>query len=210
MTIAYPLSLPSALSVARVTFRATSQVGMTRSPFTGAQQSYAWGSQQLAAEIVCPPIRARADAEEVVAFLLSLRGMHGSFLLGPVVGTSIRGSGAGTPLVNGASQTGETLDTDGWTASSSGVLLPGDWFEVTCGGVRRLHKNLTQADANGGGQATLDIFPILRGSPADDAALDLTAPLGQFMLASNVSEWSIEEAQFYGVSFSAVEDLRDI
>jgi hypothetical protein len=209
MSISYPLSLPSAFAAARVSFRATSQVGMTRSPFTGAQQTYEWSNQILAADIQCPPMQ-RAAAEEVVAFLLSLRGMAGSFLLGPLVGTAIRGAGGGTPAVNGGSQTGNSLVTDGWSAGVTGILEPGDWFELTSGGVRRLYKNLTRASSDGSGNATLDIFPRLRTAPNDNALLDLSAPLGQFMLAGNSTEWTIEEAQFYGVSFTAVEDLRDI
>ncbi len=44
---------------------------------------------------------------------------------------TIRGSGAGTPLVNGGSQSGLSLVTDGWTASSTNVLKAGDMFEVS-------------------------------------------------------------------------------
>ncbi len=43
---------------------------------------------------------------------------------------TILGSGAGTPVVDGASQTGSSLTTNGWTASSTNVLMVGDMFEI--------------------------------------------------------------------------------
>jgi hypothetical protein len=46
------------------------------------------------------------------------------------VRTHTRGALGGTPLVNGASQTGATLATDGWTASTA-VLNKGDVFTLT-------------------------------------------------------------------------------
>ncbi|MGA9855754.1 MAG: hypothetical protein WBR29_10805 [Gammaproteobacteria bacterium] len=47
----------------------------------------------------------------------------------------IQGSGAGTPVVDGASQTGTSLTTDGWTPSSSNVLKAGDMFNVYAGSI---------------------------------------------------------------------------
>ena len=40
---------------------------------------------------------------------------------------------AGTPLVKGASQTGNSLITDGWTASTTGILKDGDVFTLAAG-----------------------------------------------------------------------------
>ncbi|MGA9851837.1 MAG: hypothetical protein WBR15_02780 [Gammaproteobacteria bacterium] len=42
----------------------------------------------------------------------------------------IQGVGTGTPTVDGGSQTGNSLLTEGWTDSISGILLPGDMFQV--------------------------------------------------------------------------------
>ena len=40
------------------------------------------------------------------------------------------GVGTGTPLVNGATQSGGTLVTDGWTASTTGILKAGNVFTI--------------------------------------------------------------------------------
>ena len=99
----------------------------------------------------------------------------------------------GTPLVNGASQTGASLVTDGWTASAANRLKKGDVFTVagvysvnpiTKQSTGQLQQFLVTADAasDGSGNATISISPSITtsgatqtvsGSPADNAALTI-------------------------------------
>lgn len=153
------------------------------------------------------PRMTRAQAEPWVAALLSLNGREGSFLLGDTANKTARGTATGVPLVKGASQTGASLITDGWTAGVTGILKAGDWFQLGAGTTARLYKVLVDANSNGSGEATLDIWPKLRSSPADNAALVVSSPMGRFMLANNI-DWSVDHAKAYGLSFQAVEDLR--
>jgi hypothetical protein len=102
------------------------------------------------------------------------------------------GAQGGTPLVNGASQTGATLACDGWSNSITGVLKAGDIFTmagvyavnpVTKQSTGRLQQFVVTADANsnGSGQiAALAISPSIvtsgttqtvTASPADNAAM---------------------------------------
>jgi hypothetical protein len=181
---------------------------VSASNFTAQPQVYAWSGQLWEAEITLPPM-TRAFAEAWIAALVSLNGREGNFLIGPdYANTSPRGIGTGTPLVKGASQTGYDLITDGWTISQTGIMKAGDWFQLGTGSSARLYKVMVDADSNGSGESTLTIWPKLRSSPADNAALTVTSPVGRFMLVSNESEWAIDQASFYGVSFRAVEDLR--
>lgn len=83
------------------------------------------------------------------------------------------GVATGTPLVNGASQTGNSLATDGWTNSITGILLKGDVFTIA--GVQSvnpvsrkatgvLQDFVVTADADSGastGPATLSIQPAI-------------------------------------------------
>lgn len=206
MSISYPLSLPSQVAFNGIEFRARSAVGVSESPFTFSQQVYAHQGQIWEADLSLPPM-TREAAEQWVAFLLALNGREGTFLLGDTLNTTPRGTGTGTPLVNGASQTGNTLVTDGWTAGVTGILKAGDWFQLGTGSSSRLHKIVQDATSDGSGNATLEIWPRLRSSPADNAALTLSAPKGLFRLASNVRAWSIGLAQLYGLSFAAVEAI---
>ncbi len=97
----------------------------------------------------------------------------------------------GTPLVNGATQTGATLVTDGWTASAALRLRRGDVFHVA--GVfsvnpqsrqstGKLQQFVVTADvsSDGSGNASIPISPSIvtsgafqtvTASPADNAAL---------------------------------------
>jgi hypothetical protein len=97
----------------------------------------------------------------------------------------------GTPLVNGASQTGASLVTDGWTASAAARLKAGDIFTiadvyavnpVSGDNLPDLAQFVVTADtsSNGSGAATLPIYPSIvtsgprktvSGSPADNAAI---------------------------------------
>lgn len=99
----------------------------------------------------------------------------------------------GTPLVNGASQTGATLITDGWTAGI--ILKAGMTFSVA--GINQVNpasredtgqlaKFVLTADVtvDGSGNATLPISPAIAltgpyqnvtGSPANNAALTVNA-----------------------------------
>lgn len=58
---------------------------------------------------------------------------------------------------------------------------------------------------DGDGNARIIIWPDLRSSPADNAAVRLENTVGVFRLANNNTAWSINEVCTYGISFSAVE-----
>jgi hypothetical protein len=78
------------------------------------------------------------------------------------------GPGGGTPLVNGASQTGNSIATDGWPNSTT-VLKAGDL--VKFGGLNLVYELQADATSNGSGQATLSIDPLILVAPADNAAV---------------------------------------
>ena len=114
---------------------------------------------------------------------------------------------AGTELVNGAGQIGGTLNIDGCSPSVTGYLMPGDYIQLGSGVTTRLHKVLTQVNTDASGQATLDIWPDLRGSPADNSAVTLRNARGRFRLKENITQWNINEMSTYGITFDCVEAL---
>ena len=206
MAITYPLTLPSHTGIRNITFRSVNTVGLTQSPFTYAQQAVAHSGQRWEVDVTLPAMN-RADAEQWVAFLVSLRGQLGTFTLGDPVGATPRGSAGGTPIVNGASQTGGTLNIDGCTASQTGWLKAGDYIQLGSGGGATLHKVLVDADSNGSGEVSLDIYPYLRSAPSDNATVVVTNTVGNFRLASNEQNWSIRETSIYGITFGAIEAI---
>lgn len=203
MTISYPLALPASVSTRRVVFKQRSAVGVAQSPWDYSMQMQPHAGQAWIASVEYPML-TEAQAEEMEAFLLSLNGMEGTFLLGDPLRTEPRGTASGAPLVMGGGQTGRALATDGWTASESGVLLAGDYFQLQ----NRLYRVLQDVDADGDGEAVLDIFPRLRESPADNDTLLLNNCVGTFRLASNENViMDVGPDRYYSLSFSAIEAL---
>lgn len=109
------------------------------------------------------------------------------------------GTQGGTPLINGASQTGSTLATDGWSASITNVLRAGDLFTIdgvysvnpiSKSSTGRLQTFVVTANASstaGGAVAALAIFPPIvtsgttqnvTNSPADNAAINVLGASG--------------------------------
>lgn len=207
MAITYPLTFPSDLGVESFRVIQRVSVGRNESPFNFAEQVYDWGGQILGIEATMPRMN-RETAEIFNSFLFSLNGRKGTFLMSIPGSEDALGVATGTPLVNGASQTGNELDTDGWTPNTTDIVKAGTWFSYGTGTSTRLHKVLADADSNGSGEATLTIWPNLRSSPADNAALDFTSPQGLFRLDGNTQPIDISGPNFHTFSFKAWEALN--
>ena len=181
-------------------------VGVTTSPLTFQTQVVQFSGQRWLAEVGLP-LMLRAAAEEWVAFFGKLDGQYGTFLMGDPNGGTPRGVATGTPLVKGASQTGNSLITDGWTISITNILRAGDYIQIGTGLGAQLYKVLNDANSDGAGDATFDIWPNLRSSPVDNAPVIITNTVGLFRLQANKTPWDINEAAHYGIAFSAAEAL---
>jgi hypothetical protein len=206
MAIAYPVSLPDTTSFREARMTARTAVGVTKSPFTGAQQVQKHQGQWWEFECSLVPM-VRDNSEDWIAFLLSLNGQEGTFLLGDPYGTAPRGAATtvnSTPLINGANQTGKTLLTDGWQVSTGNILKAGDYIQLGTGSSTRLHKVLTAATSNASGEATLDIFPEIKTAYDDNATITITDAKGTFRLASNEMAFDLKQASTYGMAFAAV------
>lgn len=197
----YPLSFPAGLAPARATFRLSRSQAVAVSPFTFSRQVQSWGGRRWEAEITMPPLGNRAKAAALKAWLVSLRGLQGTFLLGEPGYPGPRGT-ATAAVVNGAGQAGYTLAVAGMAAGAT--LLAGDYVELPG---HRLHMVVEDAAANGAGAAVLSLDPPLRASPADGAALILMAPRGVWSLASPSVAWDLSPPYRHEFTFAAVEEL---
>jgi hypothetical protein len=113
--------------------------------------------------------------------------------------THTNGPLGGTPLVNGASQSGASLVTDGWTAAASLRLNKGDVFTIAgvfgvnpqsrqSTGSLQQFTALSNTSSDGAGNATVAISPSIvpsgqfqnvTNSPADNAAIVVLGTSGQ-------------------------------
>jgi hypothetical protein len=202
MAIIYPLTMPSHTGVASITLRAVNQTAISASPFTYSQQVFNHAGKRWEAEVQLPRMK-REDAEQWVAWLLSLKGQLGTFELGDPNGGTARGALGGSPVVAGSLQTGGSLDIDGCSASVTGWLKAGDYVQVGT----QLYKVLQDVDTNASGEATLELWPNIRTAPSDNTPVVTNNPVGRFRLNSGSQDWSIDTASTYGITFAAVEAI---
>lgn len=194
------LSMPTNPGFKSARFGLLSNTRSFRSPLSGSTRTLEQPGIRWQATYQLPKM-TRAQAAEWQAFFAQLRGMAGRFYGFDPAATTPRGTGNGTPLVNGASQTGTSLITDGWAASEA-VLKSGDYFEVN----DELKMVTADVTSDGSGNATIAFEPPLRASPANNAALTLSSATCIMMLTDdNQTTWDVDNNSHYGLTFTAIE-----
>lgn len=197
------LTMPTAPGFASVNFGLRANSKKNSSPLDGTTQTIEFPGSAWSFSATITRMD-RIQAAEWQAMFTQLRGLAGRFYVGDPAAKTPRGTALGTPLVNGASQTGNTLVTDGWTANQTGLLLPGDYFQVGT----ELKMVVTTATSNGAGASTITFEPPIRTAPADNAAIITANPVCIMRLEREDSvSWDIEPPVFYNLSFSAVESF---
>ena len=195
MAISYPLTPPDPFYTSRLSLTGVSAVSRNTSPFTLQTQQYNHAGQAWLGSVDCPPM-TRADAETMIAFLLSAQ--RGTFRFQDYANPNPRGGITGTLTVSSATANTTTLTMV--NTGGSGLFAVGDWLQISTS----LYK-VIKVDAGG---LIVDVFPVLRKSYAATTAITKTNAKGVFRLASPSTEWSIGEASIYGLSFAIVEDVE--
>lgn len=177
-------------------FRCNYVIAESESPFTLTSQVYDWGGSRWEGELVFETYAYDKPDEraELKAFISALKGKANVFNYGDpeylVFGA--RGVATGTPLVKGGSQTGVTLETDGWTINTTGIVKAADYIQLGTSDNAQLYQVLSDANSDGSGNATLTLNRPLITSPADNAAIVITGAKGVFRLAENIIGWEAD------------------
>lgn len=170
------------------------------SPFTGTTQVQLLGGEWWEFEFEFDLMGPVAGAQ-MSGFLAGLQGPAGSFLfVDPLAADAYV---AGDPRVRGGSQSGRSLNTDGWNPSQT-VLTAGQVISIGTDVDTRMYQLTADAASDATGRATLSIWPALRVSPADNAALIVDNPAVRLRLAGPVPERIAAHGQ-YRFSISARE-----
>ena len=195
-TYSFPAITCNAMTVDYV-----SNTDIYQSPISGAIQSVDRGGERLLATMQFNNLVGE-DRALMTAFVAKMNGHQHRVNL-PYQAISNLGNYGGTPLVNGASQTGNSLIIDGASISITNWAREGDWFSVNG------EMKIITADANsdGAGNVTLTFSPRLRSSPANNAAIETTTPTGVFLLLNHSVQWANRPGGFMDVSLSFVEDI---
>ena len=204
-TPSYPLTLPTATGIKTQNWKLERVVAVTESPFTNQQQVFEHDGAQWSATMTLPPMK-KDNASVWLAFFLSLRGRRGTFKLGDQDKKTIQGTATGTILVNGASQTGNQVALDGFTASRANVFKAGDYIQINS----YLYMVIENVTANGSGEANVKIEPSLRSGiePINDNTTVIYLNTTTLMrLDSNEFSWDTDHVSKYGISFACSEAL---
>jgi hypothetical protein len=194
------VTLPTTPSPKSLTPRLITARAELRSAFGGSTQRINRLGSRWAFDVELPAMTAK----NALAWSDLLTEADTCILNLPEPGIKIGASG--TPLVNGASQTGASLITDGWTPRY--YIPKGKWFSVSVGSLLYLYQTMAAVTADSAGAATLSIRPLLRASPADNAALKINPAKVEGFVSLSDGAMSISVARLVeGLSFT-IEERR--
>jgi hypothetical protein len=206
----FPIDLPSSPAAKSIRYRPVAVNSVTRSEFSGEQQTYTFGPGWWEADVVLPPMK-NYNARVWTAALQSLNGMMGTFnLTDPVhpnathVANVVTGPSVYHPSGAGNYWFGDSFMMAGWTAAAP-TLEFGDWFTIA--DVGGLYRCQVAGVADGTGLTTIEFWPTLRDKAYHGNLVTVVGAKGIFRLnANNAAAWQWDEAQMEnGLAFSAFE-----
>lgn len=146
--------------------------------------------------------RQGLEARTLKGQLQGLRGQIEDFRITPPDHEGL-GTAVGSGVVNGASQTGSSIITDGWVVNQPILLEIGDYFEIN----GELKQVTLRAASDGAGNSTIQFQPPIRKSPANGSAVITTNPKVTMRLTSPFTAHSLSAPVIYAVSIEAEEVL---
>lgn len=202
--MSYPLNFFTTVLPSTVIHRFIKVQATSESIFTLASQTYSYAGKRLEFNLQYPPM-SHANANAFIAWLLKLDGMVGTFYFSdpdPLLGT-----GLGSPVVaaGGFASDMKSVATSGWTASKTGVLLPGDWISFSNHELKRVTD---QVDSDGSGNATIYFEHPQRTAVSTGTAIALgTNAKGIFKLSDSNIEYSSDVLRHGRFSIAIKEDI---
>ena len=180
------------------------------SPLTGATQTIGRAGERWKITMTCENLNDD-DRGRVVGFFARLNGAEHRFTMYDHAYVR-RGALGGTPIINGANQTGNSLVIDGCSNSVPGYLKAGDWISFSTTG--ELKMVTADCDSDGSGNCTIPIIPKIRVSPTDNAAIVTGTTRGQFILMTDNLTWTYAptfskatNSSGSNITIEAVEDI---
>lgn len=197
------ITLPDEPSPSNVT-PSVIDFGVTLRPATGGPvQKVTRPGSRFRMEYAFPPMEADV-AQIFISRLIEAKRKGEIVMRVPIVG---RYQGApGSPVVNGAGQSGTTLSIRG--ATPGHLFREGYWITIIDQtGQRYLHNVRENAPVSSGGTATLKIEPPLRFPFLDGATINASKPEIQGFIDGGEWSWSVASAGITGLSF-VIEEAR--
>jgi len=194
-------TFPSSPAFNSVDIRSFQPTFVSRS-ISGRRQARQIGGQYFLMTATFPPM-TRAQFAPISAFIKKQRGEYESFQIVPPVLSTGMGSPAGTPLVNGGSQTGRSVVTDGWNNTT--LIFKADDF-IKFANHDKVYTVIADSTSDGSGNATLSIEPALVTSPAENSAITYSSVPFTVALTNPIQEYRTGA----GGLFSFELDLEEV
>lgn len=195
MAITYPLNTPTTgICIENINLRAVNVVGVSKSPFTGQEQIIQHQGQWWEADISLPNVH-RDKAAPWKAFLISLKGQVGTFLLGDPDYKTPQGDVSSCVLTG-------SLGAETASVVMTGTFKAGDYIQLGTGLNTKLHTVLVDQTGDG----DLEVWPALRSDYTSEAVI-FNEPKGLFRLNTPITQININAIDKYGISFTAAESI---
>ena len=194
-TYSFPAIIPNSSALNLV-----SNTKVMTSPFSGSTQTASRSGTRWHLQMVFKNLSG-ANRRTLQGFMAQMDG-QGHRMSVYDHSHSYGGTGNGSPLVNGASQTGNSVITDGW-ANSEIVMLQGDEFGL--GG--ELKMCTADVTSDGAGNATISFVPEIHTAPATNSAITISNPTGIFMLLAPENGWTNVPGVFSDMTIDVIEDV---
>ena len=193
------ITFPSSPAPSTMSWRLIQPSQQNVSGWTGARQIMASDRGWWECSITMPPIVGETSMNPWRSFMASARGSVNDFKV--KVNEIDQSSDSSTPRINGGSQVGRSLNTDGWPVSST-VLSAGQFVTIN----NQLLQLTADVTTNSSGQATITFEPPIRTSPSDNTLIEFKAPYALMYFVEEPS-YSVEPGLIYSMSFNLRESF---
>lgn len=175
-----PIDHPTFPGFVNRTFTGISAVARQESPFTGQETVYEWSAQVTSVGLSLPSMEPSV-AVRWDAFFKRINNSGDTFWV-YAPDYLCNGHNIGNPVLDGASQNGNTINVRGCLANMFEAFGAGKFIEV-CG---RLHVVSDDVDTDSNGRAVVPIWPAVQMLNLPDGTIvQFERPRGEFRLASS-------------------------
>lgn len=144
-----------------------------------------------------------SDRAELQAFIAKMDGQTHRMRLEDY--GRVRNGAATSPqsvLVDGAGQTGSSVNLDGATANVTNFLKAGDYISFN----NELHMVTENVSSDASGDLAVSIAPPIRKPTDDNDSVQIFSPFGVFIMI-NTPRWSTESTYISSITIEAIEDV---
>lgn len=184
------------------TFELVTNTSQFQSPVSGAIQTLSRKGSYWKTRMTFRNLSG-SDRQDLQAFIAKMDGQTHRMRLEDY-GRQRYGSATQpqTVLVDGAGQTGSSIDLDGATANVTNFFKAGDYLSFN----NELHIVTEDVDADGTGSLTVSIAPPIRKPTNNNDSVQIFGPFGVFMMINN-PRWNTESSYISSITIEAIEDV---